>query len=108
MLDIHVGTGNFIEAPGQMIRSVKGLVSGRVQGVGFRYFVMRCAQSENICGYVRNLDDGRVDFFLQGASESVARVLEQISSGPDYARVDGLQLDDCDEVPGISDFAIRR
>ena len=37
-------------------RSVTGFVSGRVQGVGFRYFVMRHAQAENLGGYVRNLD----------------------------------------------------
>jgi acylphosphatase len=90
------------------VRSVKGLVSGRVQGVGFRYFVMRHAQAENICGYVRNLSDGRVEFFLQGASDPVSRVLGQIRLGPDYARVSELQLDDCDVIPGIAEFVIRR
>ena len=89
-------------------RSVKGLASGRVQGVGFRYFVMRHAQAENICGYVRNLNDGRVEFLLQGDADSVARVLGQIRGGPDYARVSELILDDCDEIPGIDGFVIRR
>jgi acylphosphatase len=92
----------------KMVRSVKGLVSGRVQGVGFRYFVMRHAQAENVCGYVRNLNDGRVEFFLQGASDSVSKVLGQIRLGPDYARVSELQLDDCDAIPGVSEFIIRR
>ena len=63
-------------------RSVKGFASGRVQGVGFRYFVMRHAQDENLCGYVRNLNDGRVEFFLQGDADSVSRVLETNSSRP--------------------------
>ena len=89
-------------------RSVKGLVSGRVQGVGFRYFVMRHAQAEKICGYVRNLNDGRVEFLLQGDADSVARVLGQIRGGPDYARVNELQLDDCDEIAEITEFIIRR
>jgi acylphosphatase len=92
----------------KMVRSVKGFVSGRVQGVGFRYFVMRQAQAENICGYVRNLNDGRVEFFLQGAADSVSRVLGQIRLGPDYARVSELQLDDYDEIPGVAEFVIRR
>ncbi len=90
------------------VRSVKGLVSGRVQGVGFRYFVMRHAQAENICGYVRNLNDGRVEFLLQGEADPVSRVLGQIRFGPDYARVSELQLDDCDVIPGIAEFVIRR
>ena len=90
------------------VRSVKGLVSGRVQGVGFRYFVMRHAQAENICGYVRNLNDGRVEFLLQGKADPVSRVLRQIRFGPDYARVSELQLDDCDVIPGIAEFVIRR
>ena len=51
------------------VRSVTGFVSGRVQGVGFRYFVMRHAQAENLGGFVRNLDDGRVQFLLQGEAE---------------------------------------
>jgi acylphosphatase len=89
-------------------RSVRGLVSGRVQGVGFRYFVMRHAQAENICGYVRNLNDGRVEFLLQGDADSVYRVLGQIRLGPDYARVSELILDDCDEIAGITEFVIRR
>jgi len=89
-------------------RSVKGFVSGRVQGVGFRYFVMRHAQAGNLCGYVRNLNDGRVEFFLQGDTGSVSRVLEQIRVGPDYSQVSELQLSDTDEFPGLNEFVIRR
>ena len=92
----------------KMVRNVRGLVSGRVQGVGFRYFVMRHAQAESICGYVRNLDDGRVEFLLQGEADSVSRVIGQIRVGPDYAQVSELQLDDCDAIPGITGFAIHR
>jgi acylphosphatase len=91
-----------------MVRSIKGFVSGRVQGVGFRYFVMRHAQAENICGYVRNLDDGRVEFFLQGAADSVTKVVGQIRQGPDYAQVSELQLDDCDAIPELDGFVVRR
>ena len=89
-------------------RSVKGFVSGRVQGVGFRYFVMHQAQTENVCGYVRNLNDGRVEFFLQGDADSVSRVLGQIRVGPDYAQVSELQLGDTEEFPGLNEFVIRR
>ncbi len=89
-------------------RSVKGFVSGRVQGVGFRYFVMRHAQAEKLYGYVRNLNDGRVEFFLQGDVDSVARVLGQIRVGPNYSQVSELQLSETDEFPGLNEFIIRR
>jgi len=88
-------------------RSVKGFVSGRVQGVGFRYFVMRHAQAEKLGGYVRNLNDGRVEFFLQGEVDSVSRVLGLIRIGPQYAQVSELQLGDTDPIPGLSEFVIR-
>ena len=89
-------------------RSVKGFVSGRVQGVGFRYFVMHQAQAEKLYGYVRNLNDGRVEFFLQGDVDSVARVLGEIRVGPDYSQVSELQVSDTDEFPGLNEFIIRR
>lgn len=91
----------------QTNRSVKGFVCGRVQGVGFRYFVMRQAQSEQLSGYVRNLPDGRVEFLLRGAPPAVAGVIEQIRSGPAYARVDEVTIDDIDDVDAGSEFTIR-
>lgn len=91
----------------QTTRSVKGFVSGRVQGVGFRYFVMRHAQAQRLGGYVRNLPDGRVEFRLQGASDAVARVIEQLRIGPAHAQVTDLSLFDTDELASASEFAIR-
>ena len=89
------------------MRSVKGFVSGRVQGVGFRYFVLRQARSSGLRGYVRNLPDGRVEFLLQGAPDAVARVVDHIRSGPTYAHVDELTLSDSDESADESEFVIR-
>lgn len=89
------------------IRSIKGFVCGRVQGVGFRYFVKRLAQSERLSGYVRNLPDGRVEFLLQGAPPEVLRVIEQIRSGPAYARVDEVTIEDIDDIDAGSEFTIR-
>ena len=88
-------------------RNVTGFVSGRVQGVGFRYFVMRLAQAENLAGYVRNLDDGRVQFLLQGEAVAVAKVIERIRIGPTHARVTDLVFEDTDVVPLTSGFVIR-
>jgi len=88
-------------------RSVTGFVSGRVQGVGFRYFVMRHAQAENLCGYVRNLNDGRVQFLLHGEAGAVGKVIEQIRIGPAHARVSDLLVEDTDPMPLPTGFIIR-
>ena len=74
--------------------SVKGFVSGRVQGVGFRYFVGRHADTHQLHGYARNLADGRVEFLLQGDKVSVQRVLEQIHRGPSYANVTDVEVEE--------------
>ena len=64
------------------------LVSGRVQGVGFRYFVKHAADSQAVAGWVRNLRDGRVEAVLFGAAQNVQQVLDEIGRGPRNARVD--------------------
>ena len=50
------------------------LIGGRVQGVGFRWFAKDAAAREGVCGYVRNLPDGRVEAFVEGDAEAVTRV----------------------------------
>ena len=88
------------------ICSVKGVVSGRVQGVGFRYFVMCQARSEELFGYVRNLNDGRVEFLLQGPSDAVTRVTEQIHRGPEHSRVLDVSIETLKQTETFSNFRI--
>ena len=78
--------------------AVKGLVCGRVQGVGFRYFVKRQAEIHRVSGYAKNLLDGRVEFLLQGGQADVDAVVVQIRQGPDYARVDEVNLSQAENV----------
>jgi acylphosphatase len=87
--------------------SVKGFVSGRVQGVGFRYFVKRQAHAERVHGYAHNLPDGRVEFLLQGEPAAVARVIERIRIGPNYARVTELVVEPVEVDPARTGFDIR-
>jgi len=68
-------------------------VSGRVQGVGFRYFVQDAAAREGVTGYVRNLPDGRVEALVEGDLEAVTRVERAIRMGPGGARVDRVEAD---------------
>ena len=63
------------------------LVGGRVQGVGFRYFVAREAQALGVAGWVRNMPDGRVEVVAEG-DEAILDTLEgRLWQGPPCARV---------------------
>jgi len=64
------------------------LVSGRVQGVGFRWFVKETATREGVTGWVRNLYDGRVEALVEGESDAVARVEQALREGPRSAHVE--------------------
>ena len=70
------------------------LVSGLVQGVGYRVFVQDVAIREKVSGYVRNLVDGRVDTVLNGTIESIERVEEALQLGPAGSRVDRVDVTD--------------
>ncbi len=69
------------------------LVSGRVQGVGFRYFAQDAARREGLHGWVRNLDDGRVEALAEGEAESVDRFELALRRGPSHARVEHVLVD---------------
>ena len=70
------------------------VVSGRVQGVGFRYFVQAVALRELLSGWVRNLDDGRVETAAAGEGDAIERFENALRQGPPAARVDGVMVDD--------------
>jgi acylphosphatase len=69
------------------------LVSGRVQGVGFRYFTRDIAQQEGVTGVVRNLPDGRVEAVAEGDEESLTRFERALWRGPSHARVEHVDVD---------------
>jgi len=69
------------------------LVSGRVQGVGFRFFADAGAQREGLHGWVRNLPDGRVEALAEGEADAVDRFEHAIGHGPPGARVEGVDVD---------------
>lgn len=64
------------------------LVSGRVQGVGFRWFVEREASTLGLSGWVRNREDGRVEVMATGTREQLAALYRKLHEGPRAARVD--------------------
>jgi acylphosphatase len=66
-------------------------VRGRVQGVGYRYFIERAARSHDLAGWVRNRRDGSVEAVFAGPAEAVAAMIGACRRGPSSARVEALQ-----------------
>ena len=64
-----------------------GVVHGDVQGVGFRYFLMREARRLGLRGWVRNRDDGTVEFVAEGERDDLERLKQAAERGPSQARV---------------------
>lgn len=70
------------------------VVTGRVQGVGFRWFVARNAEDLGVTGSVRNRSDGAVEAHLQADSgEALDRMIDRIREGPPAARVNGVEVE---------------
>ena len=82
---------------------IRAVVEGRVQGVGFRYFTQGAALDLGLQGYVRNLDDGRVEVVATGPAKPVTALLRRLEQGPPNSRVDSCQVE---ENPGAEPFAM--
>lgn len=67
------------------------LVSGQVQGVGFRWFVARHARSLGLTGFARNLPDGRVEVVVAGPEEALPALEQLLRTGPANAQVDRVE-----------------
>ena len=83
------------------------IVSGRVQGVGFRYFAQDTARREGLHGYVLNRDDGSVEAVVEGDDESVVRFERALRRGPSRSRVEHVVIDEVNPDLGTTGFHIR-
>ena len=85
------------------------IISGRVQGVGFRYFTYRSAKELGVKGWVQNLQDGTVEAVLSGPSEDVGKMMDELQEGPPSARVQNIEeVDGQINSDSFKDFSIRR
>ena len=69
------------------------LISGRVQGVGFRWFAESAAARDGLHGWIRNLPDGRVEAHAEGDADALERFEGALRHGPPGARVDDVEVD---------------
>ena len=90
-----------------MLTARRFMMSGRVQGVGFRYFAQEAASVEGLSGWVRNVSDGRVEVFAEGDAEAVERFARQLARGPARARVDRIDASEAEPVGRNSAFVVR-
>ena len=79
------------------------LVSGQVQGVGFRRFIQRRALDMGVVGYAENHSDGKVEVVAEGFKEDLERLLHWIRRGPPHAEVSDVQLE-WNESTGLEGF----
>jgi acylphosphatase len=91
-----------------MLVARRFVVSGRVQGVGYRFFADEAARVEGLAGWIWNLPDGRVEALVEGDLEAVERFGRRLARGPGGARVD--RIDTVEETPDgrARSFEIRR
>lgn len=81
------------------------IVHGRVQGVGFRFFVVGVAEDLGVAGWVRNRRDGTVEALLQGEEDAVERAIAWARRGPPAARVERVDIEETGSSPGLAGFS---
>jgi acylphosphatase len=83
------------------------VVHGRVQGVGFRYFVQRAGKSHGLTGNVRNLPDDTVEIVVEGPLGAVEDFIRDVRKGPRMALVEGLDVHEIAVTDRYSTFMIE-
>jgi len=89
------------------MKRLHAIVSGRVQGVGFRYFVKNAALESKLSGWVRNLPDGTVELEVEGPDEDVEEFREKLWKGPGFSRIDNINEDTLVPTGNNQGFSIK-
>ena len=74
-------------------------ISGMVQGVGYRFFAQRVAERLGVAGYVKNLDDGRVEVYAIGSSEQLGALRAELERGPRGASIEAVEEEPAEVLP---------
>jgi acylphosphatase len=83
-------------------------ISGGVQGVGYRFFAQRASARHQVVGYVKNLDDGRVEVLAEGPARNVEAFRDELLTGPRFSSVDQIEEINLDPTGFYSAFRIER
>lgn len=82
-------------------------ITGTVQGVFFRDFIKKSAEKFNVKGFTRNLDDGRVEVFVEGVIDDVKKMIEVCKQGPRHAQIRNVEVKN-ERYQGFKEFKILR
>ena len=85
----------------------KFLITGDVQGVGYRYFAQRAAARHQVSGYVRNCPDGSVELIVEGPPTDVEEFKKDLAAGPEWSRVEQLEEINLEPTGLYSSFRIE-
>jgi len=90
-----------------MIAAKRFIVTGRVQGVGYRWFASRAAYSRSVSGWARNLPDGSVELHAQGTDSALLSFEAALGQGPMGAFVDDIEYHEASAQEDLEGFDIR-
>jgi acylphosphatase len=96
-----------MEENGKKIKTFTVVLSGRVQGVGFRYFAEEKAKDFGIKGYVKNTFDNKVEVVCQGREPGIGLFISQIKKGPAFSRVTDASIQEVSGCEEFGSFGIR-
>ena len=82
------------------------ILTGRVQGVGFRYFVVTNAERLNIYGSVQNIENSKIEIFAYGSDNNMNQFIRLIKKGPSFSQIDNAKLEKVDFNNKITNFSI--
>lgn len=89
------------------MKCLQAIIHGRVQGVGYRYYAYTIAQQLNIRGWVKNLSDGTVEAYIEGADDDVLTFVDYLKKGPSHAVVTTVEINEAAEESTYSSFLIK-
>jgi acylphosphatase len=92
---------------GSLLETRRYVVSGRVQGVGFRWFVEHEARALGLSGWVRNRSDGSVEVLASGTRAQLDALYGKLKQGPRAARVDDIAVEDAAPLKDLHTFRIE-
>jgi acylphosphatase len=88
-----------------MKKAVRLYIKGTVQGIFFRQFIKDNAERNNVHGFVRNLEDGRVEAFIEGDNNDVDKMIELCKEGPKHSQIENVEVKE-EKIQDFREFKI--
>ena len=89
------------------IKTYNVLISGRVQGVGFRYFTVSVADKYDVKGFVRNIPGAKVEIICQGEEEELKSFMDEVKKGPAFSVITDAAIGEVPENKRYNSFKIK-